>query len=77
LFYTQLFEPRHISTKKATRWGVKLDRHDAVHAIASILVNHMYELLHGEDAALDNDDYYAELKELTAEKWSRGEESHF
>ncbi len=50
-----------------------LDRHDAVHAIANVLVNHMHELMHGEDAALDNDDYYAELEILTAEKWSRGE----
>ncbi|MFQ6005635.1 MAG: DUF1841 family protein [Woeseia sp.] len=50
-----------------------LDRHDAVHAIASILVNHMYELMHGKDAALGNDEYYAELEKLTAEKWLRGE----
>jgi len=50
-----------------------LDRHDAVHAIASVLVNHMQELMHGDDTALDNDDYYAEVEELTAEKWSRGE----
>lgn len=50
-----------------------LDRHDAVHAIASVLVNHMHELMHGEDAALDSDDYYAELEKLAAEKWSRGE----
>lgn len=45
-----------------------LDRHDAVHAIASILVNHVYELLHGVDAALGNDEYSAELEKLTAEK---------
>ena len=50
-----------------------LDRHDAVHAIVSILVNHMHELIHGEDAELDNADYYAELEKLTAEKWSRGD----
>ena len=50
-----------------------LDRYDAVHAIASILVNHMFELMHGKDAALDNDDYYAELEKLTAEKWLRSE----
>lgn len=50
-----------------------LDRHDAIHAIASILVNHVHELMHGEDTALDNDDYYAELEKLTAEKWLRGE----
>ncbi len=50
-----------------------LDRHDAVHAIASILVNHIYELMQGEDAALGNDEYYAELENLTAEKWLRGD----
>lgn len=49
-----------------------LDRHDAVHAIASILVNHIHELLQGDDAAVSNDDYYAELGKLTAEKWLRG-----
>ncbi len=50
-----------------------LDRHDAVHAIAIILANHMYDLMHGEDAALGNDEYYAELEKLTAEKWQRGD----
>lgn len=50
-----------------------LDRHDAVHAIASTLVNHMHELMYGEDSALDNDDYCAELENLTAEKWLRGD----
>ncbi len=45
-----------------------LDRHDAVHAIASILVNHLYELLHGVDAALGNDEYFSKLEKLTAEK---------
>lgn len=50
-----------------------LDRHDAVHAIASILVNHIHELMHGEDSALGNDEYYAELEKLTAEKWLRSD----
>jgi len=50
-----------------------LDRHDAVHAIASILVNHMHELMHGEDSELGNDEYYAELEKLTAEKWLRSD----
>ena len=49
-----------------------LDRHDAVHAIANILANHMFELMHGENAALGNDEYYAELGKLTADKWRRG-----
>ncbi len=50
-----------------------LDRHDAVHAIANIVTNHMYALVHGEDATLGNDEYYAELEKLTAEKWQRGD----
>ncbi len=50
-----------------------LDRHDAGHAIANILANHMFELMHGEDAALGNDEYYAELEKLTAEKWQSGD----
>ncbi len=50
-----------------------LDRHDPVHAIASILTNHIFELMHGEDAALGNDEYFAKLGELTAEKWQRGD----
>ena len=52
-----------------------LDRHDAIHAIASVLVNHMYELMHGDDRAKGNDEYYAEIEKLTAEKWLRGEYS--
>jgi hypothetical protein len=52
-----------------------LDRHDAVHAIANILANHMFELMHGENAALGNDEYYAELEKLTADKWRRGDYS--
>ena len=51
----------------------KLDRHDAIHAIASVLVNHMYELWHADDSAVSNDDYYVALEELTAEKWLRGD----
>ena len=50
-----------------------LDRHDAVHAIASVFVNHMHEVLHVDDSAVSNDDYYAALEDLTAEKWLRGD----
>ena len=50
-----------------------LDRHDAVHAIASVLVDHMLELVGGEDAAPGNDEYYADLEKLTAAKWQRGD----
>jgi len=50
-----------------------LDRHDAIHAMASVLVNHLFEMMHGEDRGRGNDDYYAEFNQLTADKWSRGE----
>jgi hypothetical protein len=50
-----------------------LDRHDAIHAIASVLVNFMFERTHGADDGRGNDVYYAELKQLTADKWTRGE----
>ncbi len=50
-----------------------LDRHDAVHAIASVLADHMFELMRGKDAASGNDEYYADLEKLTAAKWQRGD----
>ena len=53
--------------------GESLDRHDAVHAIACVLADHMFELLRGEDAASGNDEYYADLEKLTAAKWQRGD----
>lgn len=53
----------------------KLDRHDAVHAIASVLANYLYGALYNNDTAVSNDDYYAALVKLTAEKWLRGEYS--
>ena len=53
--------------------GEGLDRHDAIHAIASVLINFMYEKMQGEVDSEVNDAYYAELKQLTAEKWRRGE----
>jgi hypothetical protein len=49
-----------------------LDRHDAIHAIVSVLVNFMFERMKGEASDRSNDLYYAELKQLTADKWNRG-----
>jgi hypothetical protein len=47
-----------------------LDRHDAIHAIASILVNHLQEALSGSDTKDINEQYYEALSELTAESWN-------
>ena len=38
-----------------------------------ILAEHMFELVRGEDVTPGNDEYYAELKNLTAEGWTRGD----
>lgn len=46
-----------------------LSRHDAIHAIASVLVAHMHALLGEASSRPVNDDYFAALKDLTAEKW--------
>lgn len=50
-----------------------LDRHNAIHAIASILVNFMFERMQSEASDRRNDLCYGELKQLTADKWNRGE----
>lgn len=47
-----------------------LDRHDAIHAIASVLVNHLHEILSGSDTNVINEQYFEALTELTAESWS-------
>jgi hypothetical protein len=49
-----------------------LDRHDAIHAIASVLVNHLFDMVHGEDASRAQDIYFAEVAALTAAQWLRG-----
>ena len=47
-----------------------LDRHDAIHAIASILVGHLNEILSGSDANAVHEQYYEAVTALTAESWS-------
>ncbi len=53
-----------------------LDRHDAVHAIAAVLIGLIYERARGEASQeLDpNSKYFAELDGLTAESWRNWEE---
>lgn len=47
-----------------------LDRHDAVHAIGSILAGHMYDLAQGPPPSGDaNAAYYHRLESLTASEW--------
>src|SRR3989449_2198378 len=50
-----------------------LDRHDAVHAVGSVLTKRIYELLkEGLPAGDPNEPYWTELESLTAEGWRHG-----
>lgn len=50
-----------------------LSRHDAIHAIGSVLAGHIYNLLDTKVVPTDpHASYYAKLQELTAEKWRDG-----
>ena len=49
-----------------------LDRHDALHAIGSVLAQQLHSALQGKVAGEPNDAYLAGLRELTARKWLAG-----
>lgn len=52
--------------------GEGLDRHDAVHAIASVLMKHIWDLANKPQGPGDpNAPYLAALEELTADSWLR------
>ncbi|MBM4040484.1 MAG: hypothetical protein FJ290_18410 [Planctomycetes bacterium] len=46
-----------------------LDRHDAVHAIGSVLSVHMVNLLKTKRLEGANEEYFGKLRALTAEAW--------
>ncbi len=46
-----------------------LDRHDAVHAIACVLSEDMFEMMQGRVAQFDQQAYIDSLNKLTARKW--------
>jgi len=47
-----------------------LDRHDAIHAIASVLIGYLAELLQAAVKPPDvNQPYFVELERLTAKSW--------
>ena len=50
--------------------GEGLDRHDTVHALGTVLAEHMRQLMTGElDAVNPNASYFAALECLTAASW--------
>ena len=47
-----------------------LDRHDAIHAIGSVLIKYLWEIGTGENTSEDfSRDYFEEVKQLTAQQW--------
>jgi hypothetical protein len=51
-----------------------LDRHDAIHAIGSVLILHLRDMISGaRSGANPNKPYLAELERLTADSWQRPE----
>ena len=50
-----------------------LTRHDAIHAVGSVLTEHIYDLLHAQSLPAEGHaPYYAALQQLTVEKWRGG-----
>ena len=51
-----------------------LSRHDALHAIGSVLAENLYELLHEQDSSGDAyQKYLGQLQKLTAQSWRIGQ----
>ncbi len=48
-----------------------LDRHEAIHAVGSVLAQYLWELGTG-DADADPTVYFEKVKELTAQQWLEG-----
>ena len=47
-----------------------LDRHDALHAVASVLAEHLSNILKGHSPGADpNEPYYRALEKLAVETW--------
>lgn len=47
-----------------------LDRHDAIHAIGSVLVKYIWEVGAGANTSEDfSKEYFEEVNQLTAQKW--------
>ncbi|MBC7226838.1 MAG: DUF1841 family protein [Thermoflexales bacterium] len=50
-----------------------LDRHDAIHAIGSVLINYVWNLMHEGVRPTDVSDshaaYFEEVRQLTAQEW--------
>ena len=48
-----------------------VDRHEAIHAVASVLSDHITDVLSGSSLSDPHAPYYAALEKLTVESWRR------
>ncbi len=62
--------PTQATVERLIREG--LDRHDAIHAVGSVLADFMHELLGGDAAPNANERFYEQLKKLKAAEWLKG-----
>jgi hypothetical protein len=51
--------------------GEGLDRHEAIHALGSVVSDQIHRLMQDESAADPNEELYAAMEQLTAEGWRR------
>ncbi|OGT84992.1 MAG: hypothetical protein A3H91_01990 [Gammaproteobacteria bacterium RIFCSPLOWO2_02_FULL_61_13] len=50
-----------------------LDRHDAIHAIGCVLIDHLQDVLSGAMTKSENESrYFARVEKLTSKRWLRG-----
>jgi hypothetical protein len=60
--------PVHRTLDRLMKEGI--DRHEAIHAVASVLAEHMSDLVRSVPSQSDpNATYYAALEKLTVESW--------
>ena len=64
------YEPAVVALARLVTEG--LSRHDAIHAIASVLTMQMHDLMQGSRQGFDQHAYERELTGLTAARWKRG-----
>jgi len=64
--------PVHLKARQLMTQG--LDRHEAIYAIASVLLGHLNDIVRNPEAVGDpNRHYYAALRRLNVRKWLRSD----
>lgn len=66
-----LGQPREIQTAMSRLLGEGLARHDAIHAVASVLAEHLFPILEaqGDPPSFDHSGYALALANLTSARW--------